>query len=93
MMKAMAIILARARSSIWQGSPVSGPCHAPYREDRKTLAWPKRHPITSGVESFIALKDACRVDDETARQISAGPIDAMLDRALREVEDVSPGQT
>ena len=47
----------------------------------------------SGVESFIALKDACRVDDETARRISAGLIDAILDRALREVEEVSPGQT
>lgn len=36
----------------------------------------------SGVESYIALKDACRADDETAERISIGLIDAILDRAL-----------
>ena len=41
----------------------------------------------SGVESFVALKDACRADDETARRISAGVVDAILDRALAEGED------
>ncbi|TNC67214.1 TetR/AcrR family transcriptional regulator [Rubellimicrobium roseum] len=42
----------------------------------------------SGVESFIALKDACRADDETARRISIGLIDAILDKGLRDLEDV-----
>ena len=44
----------------------------------------------SGVESYIALKDACRADDKTARRISAGLIDAILDKALGDVEDVRP---
>jgi hypothetical protein len=47
----------------------------------------------SGVESYIALKDACRADDETARRISVGIIDAILDRALGRAEDdvLDPG--
>lgn len=45
----------------------------------------------SGVESYIALKDACQTDDETARRISIGLIDAILDRALREIGTTGPG--
>jgi AcrR family transcriptional regulator len=36
----------------------------------------------SGMESYIALKDACGADDATASRISAQIIDAILDRAL-----------
>ena len=42
----------------------------------------------SGVESFVALKDACRADDETARRISVGVVDAILDKGLRDLKDV-----
>ena len=44
----------------------------------------------SGVESYIALKDACRADDETTRRISIGLIDAILDRALGDLKAVRP---
>jgi len=44
----------------------------------------------SGVESYIALKDACRADDETSKQISVGLIDAILDRALGKIENTGP---
>jgi AcrR family transcriptional regulator len=36
----------------------------------------------SGVESQIALKDVCRVDEETADRIAASIVDAILDRHL-----------
>ena len=36
----------------------------------------------SGVESYLALKDVCRVDDRLAEKIAASNIDAILDRLL-----------
>lgn len=36
----------------------------------------------SGIESYIALKDVCELDDKTADEISASNIAAILDRAL-----------
>jgi AcrR family transcriptional regulator len=36
----------------------------------------------SGLESYLALKDVCRVDDALADQIAASNIDAILDRLL-----------
>ena len=36
----------------------------------------------SGIESYIALKDVCELDDATAGDISATIITAILDRAL-----------
>lgn len=36
----------------------------------------------TGLESFIALKDVCRVDAEAAEAISAAVVDAILDRQL-----------
>jgi len=38
----------------------------------------------SGMESYLALKDVCRVDDTTADAIAASIIDAVLDRFLPE---------
>ncbi len=40
----------------------------------------------SGVESYIALKDACGADDVTAQRISISLIDAVLDKALGAME-------
>lgn len=37
----------------------------------------------SGIESLIALKDVCRVDDAMADRVSASIVDAILDRRLR----------
>ena len=37
---------------------------------------------TSGIETFIALKDVCGVDDQTADRISWSTIEAILDKAL-----------
>ncbi|AWM87606.1 TetR family transcriptional regulator [Microvirga sp. 17 mud 1-3] len=36
----------------------------------------------SGMESYLALKDVCRVDDATADTVAASVIDAVLDRFL-----------
>jgi AcrR family transcriptional regulator len=36
----------------------------------------------SGMESYLALKDVCRVDDATADRIAASNIEAILDRLL-----------
>jgi len=41
----------------------------------------------SGVESYIALKDACGADNDTASRISVGIINAILEKALAETED------
>ena len=55
---------------------------------RASLAKPEFHKLVlslaaaSGIESCIALKDACELDDATAGDISATIITAILDRAL-----------
>lgn len=36
----------------------------------------------SGMESYLALKDVCRVDDATADRIAASNVEAILDRLL-----------
>jgi len=36
----------------------------------------------SGMESYLALKDVCRVDDATADKIAASNVEAILDRLL-----------
>ena len=40
----------------------------------------------SGVESYLALKDVCRVDDALAQKIAASNIDAILDKLLPTAE-------
>ena len=55
---------------------------------RASLAKPEFHKLVlslaaaSGIESYIALKDVCELDDATADDISATIITAILDRAL-----------
>ena len=55
---------------------------------RASLAKPEFHKLVlslaaaSGIESYIALKDVCELDDATAGDISATIITAILDRAL-----------
>ncbi len=41
----------------------------------------------SGMESYLALKDVCRVDDAMADRIAASNIEAILDRLLPPVEN------
>jgi AcrR family transcriptional regulator len=42
----------------------------------------------SGIESYIALKDMCELDDAAADAISEMTFDAILDRALGRQEDI-----
>ena len=55
---------------------------------RASLAKPEFHKLVlslaaaSGIESYIALKDVCELDDAMADDISATIITAILDRAL-----------
>ena len=53
------------------------------RLDRRTFDTLVRSlSAVSGVESHIALKDVCRVDDRTADEIASGIVLAILDRFL-----------
>ena len=55
---------------------------------RETLGEAEFHDLVvslsavSGIESWIALKDVCRVDDEMAERVAASIVDAILDRHL-----------
>jgi AcrR family transcriptional regulator len=44
----------------------------------------------SGLESYLALKDVCRVDDALADKIAASNIDAILDKLLPPAEKSAP---
>jgi len=43
----------------------------------------------SGMESYLALKDVCRVDDAMADRIGASTIEAILDRLLPKAEETA----
>jgi hypothetical protein len=46
----------------------------------------------SGLESYLALKDVCHVDDAMADRIASSNIDAILDKFLP-ATDARPGRT
>lgn len=46
----------------------------------------------SGVETYVTLKDVCRVDDAMADRIAASNIDAILNKLLPAAEKVQPAE-